>query len=303
MEELRKLFIKLSTNRDVREIKEYYEKHNLNKKDIETDFYDTLENLESEEIDERLDYLVADNLKDIDITPIEVFETLTHNPNCNDSQLQIIAKQDLSRIAIQNIIDNIYAELETIDLAIKNSSAADLYLLVQNEIDVSLEEDANLTIIYLNKDSILKILSQAPEKSDEQELLLYYLSLKNELSEENIDFILNKMKENNIKMDMLYGENLLLQENISNEQLRRIATFEKMPDPTVFEICLEKGIYNEEEIYKYFKEENKHTNAIEMILIESKYTPSAILEKIYNEVDDYSKQKITQKLNKEEQNR
>lgn len=304
MEELRNLFIKLSTNRDVRTIKEYYKNHNLKEKDIETDFYDTLENLESEEIDERLDYLVADNLKDIDITPIEVFETLTHNPKCNDSQLQIIAKQNLSRIAIQNIIDNIYAELETIDLAIKNSTANDLYLLVQNELNIDVnDEETTLTILYLDSSSILKLLNQTPDNSQEQELLLYYLSLKPELEVENINLILNKMKINNIKMDMLYGESLLEQENITEEQIRKIATFEEIPDPSVFEICLEKGIYTEEEIYEYFKKESKHTNSIEMILIENKYTPSTILQKIYNEVDKYSKQKIDQKLNNKEVNR
>lgn len=301
-QELKNLFIRLSTNRDVRAVLEYYEKNSLNKEDIETDFYDTIENLNSEEIDERLDYIVADNIKDINITQIEVLETLTQNQNCNDSQLKIIVKNDLSKIAIQNIIDNIYAEFETIELAISNSSAKDLYKLIENEITNSFDEDEeiNPTLIYLNEEVLLKLLKQAPDNSKEQEQLLYYLTLKSDLTKETIDLILDMMKKNNIKMDMLYGEELLNQKNITQSQERIIAIFEEIPDSTVFEICLEKGLYSDEEIYDIFAKNSKHDNSIEMVLIENKTTPSTILQKIYNEVDQYSKNKINERLNQHE---
>lgn len=300
---LRKIFIKMSTNEDTREAIKYYEDNNLRKEEMNNDFLDILETLTSEEIDERLKYTLADNLKK-DIKASDVYEALCRNENCNDSQLKIIAQHDLSKIAIEGIINNRFSELETIDLAIKNSTDKRLYDLISKEIELfNMDEEIEPIIINLNKESLFKLMFQSPEKSKEKGEILFYITLKKDLTKDEIDIVLNNMKKNEITMDGLYSEELLNQKEITKEQIYEIVKFEKIPDAITFEYGINNNIYSEEEIMDIFKKAAKSNNIIESILVENNNTPLSILTKIYNDVDKYSQNIINQKINKNNEER
>lgn len=300
---LRKIFIKMSTNEDIREAIKYYEDNNLKKEEMNNDFLDILETLTSEEIDERLRYTLADNLKK-DIKVSDVYEALCRNENCNDSQLKIIAQNDLSKIAIEGIINNRFSELETIDLAIKNSTDKRLYDLISKEIELfNMDEEIEPIIINLNKESLFKLMFQSPEKSKEKGEILFYITLKKDLTKDEIDIVLNNMKKNEITMDGLYSEELLNQKEITKEQIYEIVKFEKIPDAITFEYGINNNIYSEEEIMDIFKKAAKSNNIIESILVENNNTPLSILTKIYNDVDKYSQNIINQKINKNNEER
>lgn len=300
---LRKIFIKMSTNEDTREAIKYYEDNNLRKEEMNNDFLDILETLTSEEIDERLRYTLADNLKK-DIKASDVYEALCCNENCNDSQLKIIAQNDLSKIAIEGIINNRFSELETIDLAIKNSTDKRLYDLISKEIELfNMDEEIEPIIINLNKESLFKLMFQSPEKSKEKGEILFYITLKKDLTKDEIDIVLNNMKKNEITMDGLYSEELLSQKEIAKEQIYEIVKFEKIPDAITFEYGINNNIYSEEEIMDIFKKAAKSNNIIESILVENNNTPLSILTKIYNDVDKYSQNIINQKINKNNEER
>lgn len=284
-EKLKNMFVNMSTNKDLRNIISYYNENNMNKDDIKGDFLELIEEISTEEIADRISIDLYINFEGTQITNNELDESLCFNENIKDVQLEYISKRsDLSYLAIQEMTEK--ALPATIDIAIKNSTNKELY---------KIESDK---MCLLNKNSILKLYDLSKDKYKDN--LLYYLSLQKNLKPHEIDFILSEMKEREIQMDNLYAEGLLSQIEITKEQEKQIATFDKIPTAMVLEMCLEKDLYTKDELLeiynKSFYKDKQINEEISNILLNSTRTPKEVLSTIYVKGDKMMKEKIEQDM-------
>lgn len=282
--ELRELFLTMSTNRDLRKVLTYYEEHGYDKNNLEGDFAQVLETLETEEIATRLGYDLFINFEGIKIDNNFMYDSLICARGCKKVQVDIISeKADLQMSSIQIILDNNTATPETLDRLIKNSTDKNLG---------NLEGEG---LCLLNKESLSKLVKLSDNKPD----LIYLLSLKKGLDTAEIDNILSVMKEKNIEMDNLYAENLLEQENLTNDQLQRIAFFENVPCPIVFSDCLKKNIYSENDIIDIYEKSNGDEQIIN-ILLNQKTIPKKIVDDLMESNNEYAKSMLKYKKDIEE---
>lgn len=292
--DLKDMFITLSTNKDLRGIIRHYEQTGLDKEDIIHDFFDTMEKLETEEISERISIPSYVNFEDIVITDVDIAEAITANPNAKDVQLAIISeKNSLSKDAIQNILNAEGVLIPTLDAAIINAQ------------EEGIEKIKSEKLCLLSKEAILKIYNHIVEnldkcvQSDISEFT-YLLSLKQELTTQQIDSILDTMKKSNIEMDNYFLEGLFMQKYATAEQKGRIIRFEKDPSAMAVSYGLEYGLYTEEEIMKIYKNASRYNaEEIKNLLLNSAKTPIEVLSDIYANSDHYTRQTIEFKAEKD----
>lgn len=270
---LKEMFINMSTNRDLRNILKYYEEKGYDKEGLVADFEEIMEYISTEEIATRLEQDLYIDFDGIKISNDILDESLVANSECKNVQLEIIAQRsNLSFIAIQLMLDNNVAYPETIDIAIKNST------------DPNIGDLDSERLCLLNKDSVLKLV----EASNGDEEFIYLLSLKPELTSQEIDIILNAMKNNKVEMDSLFGESLLSQKNLTKEQEKEIAFFERVPSSVVFDICLSRGLYSQSDIEFLYKQ-NKDDIEFINIILNNKDIPKTIISDIFVNGTDEAK--------------
>ena len=108
-ENLRKMFISLSTNRDLRRILEYYEENGLKKENITYDFYHLMEQISTEEIADRISIDLYVDFEGINIVNETLDYCLCGNPNLKDVQIDYIAKRtSLDLISIELLIETVF---------------------------------------------------------------------------------------------------------------------------------------------------------------------------------------------------
>ena len=282
---LKDMFIEMSTNRDLRNILKYYKEKGYDQNELISDFEDFMENITTEEIARRLEQDLYINFEGIQINNKYLDESLVGNLECKNVQLEIIAKRsDLSATAIQQMLDNEIAYPETIDIAIKNST------------DDNIRNLTSERICLLNKESILKLVKCAEEDMAPLYLdsFLYLLSLKPSLTINEIDHILGLMKQADIKMDNLFADALLSQENLTKEQEKEIAFFEDVPSTVVFDICLNKDIYSAQDI-EYFYERRKYDLEYINLILNYKDVPKSIISDIFINGNEDTKEILNRK--------
>lgn len=282
---LKDMFIEMSTNRDLRNILKYYKEKGYDQNELISDFEEFMENITTEEIAHRLERDLYINFEGIQINNKCLDESLVGNLECKNVQLEIIAKRsDLSATAIQQMLDNEIAYPETIDMAIKNST------------DDNIRNLTSERICLLNKESILKLVKCAEEEIVPLYLdsFLYLLSLKPSLTTNEIDHILGLMKQVDIKMDNLFADALLSQENLTKEQEKEIAFFEDVPSTVVFDICLNKNIYSSEDI-EYFYERRKYDSEYINLILNYKDVSKSIISDIFINGNEDTKEILNRK--------
>lgn len=292
--DLKDMFITLSTNKDLRNIIRFYEQNGLDKEDIIHDFFDTIEKLDTVEISERISIPSYVNFENIVITDADIAEAVTANPNAKDVQLAIISERNsLSKDAIQNMLGVEGILIPTLDTAIINAK------------EEGIEKIESEKLCLLSKEAILKIYNHIVENLDKCEKsdiseFTYLLSLKQELTVEQIDSILDTMKKNNIEMDNYFLEGLFTQKYATKEQKGKIIRFEKTPSAMAVSYGLDADLYTEKEIMDIYKKATKEeSEEIKNLLLNSSKTPTEVLSYIYANADIYTRQSIKFKAEKD----
>lgn len=277
---LKEMFITMSTNKDLRKVLKYYDEQNYDKQNIVGDFATVMENLTTEEIADRLSYDLFIKFEGIEINNNHMYDSIICSKWCNKVQTDIISeKADLSMISIQLILDNDTATPETLDRLIKNST------------DPTLGDLESEKLCLLNKESIAKLVKVSNNNPE----FIYLLSLKKGLEVDEIDNILSVMKEKEIEMDNLYAENLLEQENLTKEQLKKIAFFEKIPCGVTFSTCVNKNVYTNDDIVDIYKD-SKNDEQIVNIILNLENIPNAIVNDLWLSNNEYAKATLLHKL-------
>lgn len=283
-ENLRKMFISLSTNRDLRRILEYYEENGLKKENITYDFYHLMEQISTEEIADRISIDLYVDFEGINIVNETLDYCLCGNPNLKDVQIDYIAKRtSLDLISIELLIETGNMTSDTLNLIIHNSRNKDIY-------EISFENSKYL----LDKESAFKLMNLADEYS--KDFYVWIVANEKGLSVDEIDSVFEAMEIGGMEMEHVVGEGLLSQFNLTDEQLERVAFWDEFPSPMVFEICWQKGCYSEEDVYKFYKNGDPQ---ISQIIFNSENVPLSIINDAYLSNDEDKKMQVMMYSNKD----
>lgn len=276
-ENLREMFINLSTNRDLRRILEYYDEHGLRRENLTHDFYHLMEQLTTEEIADRISIDLYVDFENINIVNGTLDYCLCENPNLKDVQIDYIARRtSLDLIAIENLINIGNMTSDTLNLVIHNSSSKDIY-------EICFEN----TKYLLDKESAFKLMNLAD--AYHKDFYVWIAANVKGLTEEEIDNIFESMEIGGMEMEHVVGEGLLSQANLTDKQLEKIAFWDEYPSPMVFETCWKKNCYSEEDVFKFYKNGDEQ---ISKIIFNSGNVPLNIINDAYLSNDEDKRMQV-----------